>query len=85
MSADVAVTSVADPTPRISRQGKVSKSEFVYLPITLPSGVSEVDFRLVCREEWSNYPVSDIHMILVPPDFNLLLSGATLTPPRRSW
>ena len=83
VSADVAVSSVTDPTPRISRQGKVSQSEFVYLPITIPPGVSEADFRLVFREEWSNYPVSDIDMILIPPDFNLLLGGATLNAPER--
>jgi hypothetical protein len=83
VSADVAVSSVTDPTPRISRQGKVSQSEMVTLPFTIPPGVSVADFRLVFREEWSNYPVSDIDMILIPPDFNLLLGGATLSAPER--
>jgi hypothetical protein len=83
VSADIAVSSVTDPTPKISRQGKVSQSEFVHLPFTIPPGVSQADFRLVFREEWSNYPVSDIDMILVPPDFNLLLGGASYNAPER--
>lgn len=83
VSADVTLSSVTDPTPKITRQGKVSQSEMVFLPITIPPGVSVADFRLAFREEWSNYPASDIDMIVIPPDFNLLLGGASFNAPER--
>jgi hypothetical protein len=47
-------------------------------------GVSLADFRLTFREDWSNYPLSDIDMILIRPDGTVEFTGATPNKPERS-
>ena len=81
ISADVTIASATDATPQITKQGKVGQSDFIFVPITIGPGVTTADFRLVFREEWSNYPVSDIDLILIQPDGGLNFDGATLNGP----
>ena len=81
VSADVSLVSIIDPTPQITRQGKVAQSDFIYVPIAIGPGVSTADFRLIFREDWSNYPVSDVDMILIQPGGSPIFNGATLSDP----
>src|SRR5262249_1766787 len=75
VSADVTLASVADPMPRFTKQGKVGPSDLIEVPIMIGPGVSRAEFRLIFREDWSNYPVSDIDLILIQPDGRELFGG----------
>ena len=81
ISADVTLASLTDPVPQITKQGKIGQSELIMLPFTIAPGVSTAEFRLIFREDWSNYPVSDVDMFLIPPDGNFNFVGATLDNP----
>jgi hypothetical protein len=81
VSADVSIASVTDPTPEFTKQGKVRNAEFIFVPVTIDAGVSTAEFRLIFREDWSNYPVSDVDLILVQPDGGENFAGATLDDP----
>jgi hypothetical protein len=81
ISGDVAISSAKDPLPQFTTQAKISEGDAYVIPINIPSGVSLADFRLIWRDDWSNYPLSDIEMNLVKPDGTLDLTGAMLTDP----
>lgn len=83
VSADVAIESIADPMPQFTRQGKVEQSESILVPIAIGPGVSAAEFRLAFREDWSNYPVSDLDLMLIRPDGGVDFRGATLAAPER--
>jgi len=84
ISGDVVVSSRKDPVPQFTTQGKISEGDAFVIPINIPAGVSLADFRLIWREDWSNYPVSDIDMILIRPNGTLDLSGAMLNDPEHA-
>ena len=84
ISGDVAVSSTKDPVPQFTTQGKIAEGDFFVIPINIPAGVSLADFRLIWRDDWSNYPVSDIDMILIRPNGTLDLSGAMLNDPEHA-
>lgn len=71
VSADVTVSSTKEPLPKTTAEGKIKNGEFEVFPINVPSGVKRADFRLSWKDDWSNYPTSDIDMFVVDPDGNL--------------
>jgi hypothetical protein len=84
VSGDVAISSKKDPVPQFTTQAKISEGDFLVIPINIPAGVSLADFRLIWRDDWSNYPVSDLDMILVRPNGTLDLTGAMLNDPEHA-
>jgi subtilisin family serine protease len=84
VSGNVAISSTKDPVPQFTTQAKISEGDFLVIPINIPAGVSLADFRLIWRDDWSNYPVSDLDMILVRPDGTLDLTGAMLNDPEHA-
>ena len=81
ISADVAVFSVNDPVPQFTTQGKIGDGAVLVIPVSIPAGVSEAEFRLIWREDWSNYPLSDLDMFIFDPFFNFVTFGASLDDP----
>jgi len=81
ISAHVTVFSVVDPIPQFTGQGKIGFGQTLAFPVKVPAGVAKAEFRLGWREDWSNYPASDVDMILVRPDGSLIFGGATLNNP----
>lgn len=81
ISAHVNVFSLVDPIPQFTGQGKIGFGQALAFPVKVPAGVAKAEFRLGWREDWSNYPTSDVDMILVRPDGSLLFGGATLNNP----
>jgi len=72
---------VADPLPQFTGQGNIDFGQTLAFPVTVPAGVAKAEFRVGWREDWSNYPASDLDLILVKPDGSLDFGGATLNIP----
>jgi len=81
ISAEVTVFSVVDPLPQFTGQGNIGFGQTLVFPVTVPAGVAKAEFRVGWREDWSNYPASDLDLILVKPDGGVLFGGATLNIP----
>jgi subtilisin family serine protease len=81
ISSHVTVFSVKEPIPQFTGQGEIGFGQTLAFPVQVPAGVGKAEFRLGWREDWSNYPTSDVDMILVKPDGSLLFGGATLNNP----
>jgi subtilisin family serine protease len=84
VSADVAVNSFKEPTPGQTTKGKIDNHEQIVFPVTIPQGVSVAEFRLSFRDDWGNYPTSDIDMILFDPNLNRNTDGAHLNAPEKA-
>lgn len=83
ISGDILISSSKDPLPKTTEKGKIVQGDSFVFPINIPAGVSLADFRLIWREDWSNYPLSDIDMILVRPNGTFDFTGASLNDPER--
>lgn len=81
VSAEVTVFSSFQPLPGFTSQGKVVQGQLIDIPINIPAGTAQADFRLEWREDWSNYPTNDLDLILVSPAGVLNFDGATLNNP----
>jgi subtilisin family serine protease len=84
VSADVAILSLAAPVPQITQQGKLADGDFVVIPVAIPAGVSEAQFRLAWREDWGNYPTADLDMFIFDPGANFVAFGASLDNPEHA-
>ena len=47
----------------------------------MPPGAGRVDFRLSFREDWSNYPLNDLDIIVTDPEGQTFYDGASLADP----
>lgn len=81
ISAHVTILSLADPIPQFTLQGKIAESQLLVFPVNIPAGVSRAEFRLSWREDWGNYPTSDVDLLLINPSGAVNFSGATLSNP----
>jgi subtilisin family serine protease len=81
VSVDVAVFSVNDPVPQFTTQGKIGDGAVLVIPVSIPAGVSEAEFRLIWREDWSNYPLSDLDMFIFDPSGSFVTLAASLDDP----
>jgi len=84
ISADVAILSITDPVPQITAQGKLGNGQVTVIPVNIPAGVEQADFRLIWREDWSNYPTSDIDMFIFDPTATFVTQGASLDDPEHA-
>ena len=81
ISADVAIFSTKEPIPQFSTQGQLADQQTVVLPIVIPSGVSQAEFRLGWREDWGRYPSNDLDLFMVQPNGLTNPLGATESNP----
>jgi subtilisin family serine protease len=84
ISADVAILSLTAPVPQITRQGKIADGAAVVVPVAIPPGVSEAQFRLAWREDWGNYPAADLDMFIFDPGANFVTFGASFDNPEHA-
>ena len=84
VGATLNVVALNNPLPQFTAQSKIVQGQDVVIPVNVPAGVSVADFRTIFRADWSNYPTSDIDMILVDPDSNLNLDGASISDPEHA-
>jgi subtilisin family serine protease len=84
IGAKVNVSSITEPLPQLTQQGKIAAGQLVAMPLVIPAGTTTADFRLGWRETWGQYPTSDLDLILVRPDGTLDFSAATSSSPEVS-
>jgi subtilisin family serine protease len=81
ISSDISIFSTSEAIPQSSKQGEVADQQILAFPVTIPSGVSNAEFRLSWRENWSRYPTADLDLYLVSPGGGVNLNGATYASP----
>jgi subtilisin family serine protease len=81
ISADIAILPVKESVPSFTLQGRIGELGTVPVAVEVPAGVTEAEFRLIWREDWSNYPANDVDMVLLDPAGTLSFLGATLGNP----
>jgi subtilisin family serine protease len=78
VSSELTVTAKAQQTAAFSRYGTISEGDLAQIPYTVPSGVKSITFELTWNNDWSHYPTNDLDLIVVDPNGNVILDGATL-------
>ena len=81
ISANLTVHSITDPLPAFSQQGKIGHGQFLVLPVNVPAGKAQAEFRLGWREDWGRIPTNDIDLYLADPNGAFYLDGATANNP----
>jgi len=62
----------------------INNGDVLFVPVTMPAGRTSATFDLLWARDWSRFPTSDIDLILVDPDGNLIYDGASLNAPERA-
>ncbi len=83
ISAKVTVFSTTDPIPQFTSQGKVANGQTIAIPVNVPAGTSVAEFQLGFREDWGDYPTSDVDLFLIAPNGAVYGGGVTLNSPER--
>jgi subtilisin family serine protease len=81
ISADVSILVTSAALPQFSTQGKIDDQQTLIFPVTIPSGISQAEFRLEWREDWGRFPTSDVDLIVINPVGGVNVNGATLNNP----
>lgn len=83
ISALVTVFSTTDPIPQFTTQGMIANSQLVAIPVQIRAGTGKAEFSLGWREDWGNYPTSNVDLILVSPTGAVNTEGISLNNPER--
>ncbi len=78
VSATLTVTAANKGTAAFDNYGKVNEGDLLSIPYTMPAGVNIGTFELTWNNDWAHYPTNDLDLIVVDPDGNVILDGATL-------
>ena len=78
ISASLSITANNKGSAQFDQYAKINEGELQTIPFTIPSGIGQVTFELTWNNDWSHYPTNDLDLIVVDPDGNLILDGATL-------
>jgi subtilisin family serine protease len=81
ISASVSVLSTTEPLPQFTSQGKIANAQTIVIPVQIPAGTAQAEFRLGWREDWGSYPAHDLDLILVSPAGTLNVDAAALNNP----
>jgi len=66
-------------------KGAIRMNDAFLIPVNIPEGVTTAAFDLHWNRDWSQFPTSDIDMVILGPDYNpVSLDGATLNAPERA-
>jgi serine protease AprX len=68
-------------------EGDICMGNEYWIPVFMPKGVSTAIFDLTWTRNWSQFPTSDIDMVIFDPRFKLVdesFDGATLNAPERA-
>jgi hypothetical protein len=66
-------------------KGAIRMNDAFWIPVYIPEGVTTATFDLHWNRDWSQFPTSDIDMVIVSPVGEIVsLDGATLNAPERA-
>lgn len=84
VSADVVIQRQrVNPGPPIA-VGVVKQGEEDVVQVQVPPGKAQLSFLLSWLHDWGFYPTNDIDLVVVDPNGNVILDGATLNSPERA-
>ena len=63
---------------------KIADGDFDELQLRVEPGTVSVEFGLDWNGDWGHYPVNDLDLILIDPEGNLWIDGATLLIPEKA-
>ena len=82
IGVDVRIASVTEKEPRkVTARSVIGQDQVLDYSVDIPSGVAEAVFQLRWRNDWSQYPTSDIDVYAIAPDGTVISDGATLDSP----
>jgi subtilisin family serine protease len=84
VSADVKIRRARRALGFPSGRAFVHDGDTVPFEVTVPSDVDQLVLETHFLRNWGVYPTSDVDMILIDPDGNVDLDGATLASPERA-
>lgn len=84
VSADLRIRRTRKSPGWPSAKGLLRQGDFVPFEVTVPAGAKQAVFETQWIRNWSMYPTSDVDMLLIDPDGNVDVSGATLASPERA-
>ena len=68
-------------------KGAIRMNDVCWVPVVIPEGVTTATFDLTWIRDWSQFPTSDIDMVIFDPDYNTVdesFDGATFNAPERA-
>jgi subtilase family protein len=83
ISTDVTITRTQGTLSQPTASDHVAEGETVPIEVEVPGGKTQAVFEVFWKDDWSRYPTDDIDMILVDPNGNVNVDGATLSAPER--
>ena len=78
ISAALTVTASKKSSAAFSQYNSITEGDLQVIPYAVPTGLNVVTFELTWNNDWSHYPTNDLDLLVVDPDGNLILDGATL-------
>jgi hypothetical protein len=81
VSANLTVSAVRKADAVWSRKGVVHQGDQLQYSFTMPSGLAHASFELAWNHDWAHYPTNDIDLIVLDPDGNEIIAGATVDSP----
>ncbi len=83
VSADVVIERQrVNPGPAIA-VGAVKQGDEDVVQFQVPPGKAQLSLLLSWLHDWAAYPVNDLDLVVVDPNGNVILDGATLNSPER--
>ncbi len=84
VSADLRIKRTHKRAGWPSAKGRLRQGDIVPFEVVVPAGAAQAVFETQWVRNWSMYPTSDIDMLLIDPDGNVDMTGATLASPERA-
>jgi hypothetical protein len=78
VAASVTLTASNVGTPVFSRSRKIAEGDQHSYTLNVPSGWTSLHAELTWDNDWSHYPTNDLDLILIDPNGNVNIDGATL-------
>ena len=84
ISAKFTMTATLRAQPTVAFDGVIADGQNLFVPFTVPAGLSQATFELTWEHDWTHYPTNDLDLVLVDPKGNLNFDGATLNGRERA-
>jgi subtilisin family serine protease len=66
-----------------TKTADIEQDQIDYVDLDVPAGAGKAVFELSWLQNWGRYPTSDLDLVLIAPEGNIIISGATANSPER--